>query len=205
MRRSRGEDDMSQRELRMVTGNRHKFLEAKLILAEFQVNLVQVDVEKVEIQAEDLKEVARFSAENAAHRLGGTLIVEDAGLFIHHLKGFPGPYSSYVLRTVGLEGILRLMEGAPDRGAYFKSAVAFCGRVRGTVEIFTGVVEGRISEERRGKGGFGYDPIFIPSEGDGRTFAEMSPLEKNLLSHRGRALRKFGRGLTKSYNINCFD
>ncbi|MFB0543315.1 MAG: non-canonical purine NTP pyrophosphatase [Candidatus Bathyarchaeia archaeon] len=66
------------------------------------------------------------------------------------------------------------------------------------MEIFTGVVEGRISEERRGEGGFGYDPLFIPSEGDGRTFAEMTPSEKNRFSHRGRALREFGEWFTKA-------
>lgn len=188
---------MSQRELRMVTSNRHKFLEAKLILAEFQVNLVQVDEEKVEIQADDVEEVAGFSAETASHQLGFPIIVEDAGLFIHSLEGFPGPYSSYTLSRIGLEGILKLMGEASDRGAYFKSAVAFCDSEGGPALVFTGVVEGRISGERRGEGGFGYDPIFIPSEGDGRTFAEMSPQEKSLLSHRGRALRKFGKWFTK--------
>lgn len=183
--------------MRMVTGNRHKFQEAKHVLAEFHVNLIQVDVERLEIQADDLEEVARFSAENAAHLLGGPLIVEDAGLFIHYLKGFPGPYSSYVLRKIDLEGVLRLMEGAPNRGAYFKSTVAFCEAAGRPAMVLTGIAEGRISEEKRGEVGFGYDPIFIPSEGDGRTFAEMSPLEKNRLSHRGKALRKFAGWFTK--------
>lgn len=187
---------MSQRELRMVTSNRHKFLEAKLILAEFQVNLIQVDVGKVEIQAEDVEEVARFSAETVSRQLGFPLIVEDAGLFIRHLNDFPGPYSSYTLSKIGLEGILKLMEEVTDRGAYFKSAVAFCKAEGGPAMLFTGVVEGMISRRRR-RGGFGYDPIFIPSEGDGGTFAEMSPLEKSLLSHRGKSLREFGRWFTK--------
>ncbi|RJS89056.1 XTP/dITP diphosphatase [Candidatus Bathyarchaeota archaeon] len=190
---------MSRRELRMVTGNRHKFLEARLILAEFQVDLLQVDAKRLEIQAEDVEEVARFSAEDAARRLGGPLIVEDAGLFIHHLGGFPGPYSSYVLRTIGLEGVLRLMKGASDRRAHFKSAIAFCEAPGRTPRVFTGVVEGVISKERRGEKGFGYDPIFIPLEGDGRTFAEMETEEKGRLSHRGRALRKFAEWFTRMY------
>ena len=191
---------MSQNEksLRMVTTNRNKFLEAKNILAEFHINLIQVEQNRVEIQADNPEEVARFSAEAAARQLGGSLIVEDAGLFIQHLRGFPGPYSSYILSKIGLDGVLKLMEGVQDRKAYFKSAVAFCEAAGSPVMVFTGVVEGTISWERRGEGGFGYDPLFIPSEGDGRTFAEMSSLEKASLSHRGKALREFGKWFTKT-------
>jgi XTP/dITP diphosphohydrolase len=194
---------MSQNEksLKMATGNRNKFLEAKVILAEFHINLIQAELEKVEVQADDLEEVARFSAEAAARQIGGLLIVEDAGLFIQHLNGFPGPYSSYVLRKIGLEGILKLMEGVQDRAAYFKSAVAFCEAAGSPAMVFTGIVRGTISMERRGEGGFGYDPIFIPSEGDGRAFAEMNLQEKGLLSHRGRALREFGKWLAKTSGI----
>jgi XTP/dITP diphosphohydrolase len=186
---------MSQKEksLRMVTSNRNKFLEAKDILAEFQINLTQADLERLEIQADELEEVAKFSAEAATRLLGGSLIVEDAGLFIQHLNGFPGPYSSYILRKIGLEGILKLMEGVKNRGAYYKSAVAFCEDAESPAMVFAGVVKGTISWDRRGESGFGYDPLFIPSQGDGRTFAEMGPSEKGLLSHRGRALRQFGR------------
>jgi len=184
--------------LKMVTTNQNKFLEAKTILAEFSINLTQVEEERVEIQADDLEEVAKSSAEAAACRVGAPLIVEDAGLFIQHLNGFPGPYSSYVLRKIGLDGILKLMEGAQDRQALFESVVAFWEASESAVMVFMGIAEGTISCQKRGEGGFGYDPIFIPSEGDGRTFGEMSPLEKGRFSHRGRALRKFGRWLTQT-------
>ena len=191
---------MSQKErtLKMMTTNRNKFLEAKAILAGFNINLTQVEEERVEIQADDLEEIARFSAETAAHLIGVPLIVEDAGLFIQRLNGFPGPYSSYTLRKIGLDGILKIMEGVQDRGACFKSVVAFCSAPQNHAVVFIGVVTGTISLEKRGEGGFGYDPLFIPLEGDGRTFAEMSPLEKGGLSHRGRALREFGGWFTQT-------
>jgi XTP/dITP diphosphohydrolase len=90
------------------------------------------------------------------------------------------------------------MEGVSVREAYYKSAVAFCKAAETSVMVFTGVVKGTISWDKRGEGGFGYDPIFIPSHGDGRTFAEMNPSEKGLLSHRGRALREFGEWFTRT-------
>jgi len=191
---------MSQKEktLKMMTTNRNKFLEAKTILAEYNINLTQVEEGRVETQADDLEEIARFSAETAVHLVGVPLIVEDDGLFIQHLNGFPGPYSSYTLRKIGLDGILKLMEGAQDRGACFKSVVAFCSAPQNRAIVFKGVATGTISLEKRGGGGFGYDPLFIPSEGDGRTFAEMSPLEKGRLSHRGRALREFSGWFTQT-------
>jgi len=181
-----------------MTANRNKFLEAKAILTEFNINLTQVEEERVETQADDLEEIARFSAETAAHLIDAPVIVEDAGLFIQHLNGFPGPYSSYTLRKIGLDGILRLMEGVQNRGACFKSAVAYCSAPQDRAVVFIGLVGGTISSKKRGEGGFGYDPLFIPSEGDGRTFAEMSPLEKGRLSHRGRTLREFGGWFTQT-------
>ncbi|TDA32431.1 MAG: non-canonical purine NTP pyrophosphatase, partial [Hadesarchaea archaeon] len=94
--------------------------------------------------------------------------------------------------TIGNRGVLKLLEGVGDRRAVFRSAVGYCGR-DGRPLVFEGRVEGRISLEERGTGGFGFDPIFIPDEGDGRTFAEMSVEEKNALSHRGRAIEGFFR------------
>ncbi len=115
---------------------------------------------------------------------GDRIFIEDSGLFVEALRGFPGVYSAYVSKTIGYKGILRLMKGEENRKAYFKSVV--CLKLKGEIKIFRGKVEGRIAEKARGRGGFGYDPIFIP-EGSDKTFAE-APEIKNRASHRKRAL-----------------
>jgi len=86
--------------------------------------------------------------------------------------------------------MLKLMAGESDRRAEFRSAVGYC-ELGQKPKIFTGKVEGTITLGVKGKGGFGYDPIFSPNEGDGRTFAEMSTAEKNNFSHRARAIEAF--------------
>lgn len=173
----------------MATGNRHKYGEAREILAEYGVELEFLEADKVEIQADDQAEIAAYSLKQIRDD-GRPIVVEDAGIFIDRYGGFPGPYSEYALRKIGLPGILRLMEGVEDRGASFRSVVAY--RHKDETRCFQGVVEGRITHGIRGTGGFGYDPIFVPREGDGRTFGEMAEEEKNALSHRARAFRSFG-------------
>lgn len=175
----------------MGTGNRHKYEEARGILAQYGVELEHLEVERLEIQADDPEEIARYSLEALEGDL--PLVIEDAGLFIDKYRGFPGPFSSYALRTVELEGILKLMEGEEERGASFQSVVAY--RDEEGTRTFRGEVKGRIAHSIRGTNGFGYDPIFIPDEGDGRTFGEMEPEEKAALSHRARAFHALGRWL----------
>ena len=138
-----------------------------------------------------LENIAKFSALDAVRNCGLPVFVEDAGLFIEALGGFPGPYSKYVYHTVGLGGILKLMKDVTNRSAHFKSVVAFATPDEEPI-CFVGKVEGKISLQEQGASGFGYDPIFMPLEGEGRTFAEMTAKEKNRYSHRGNALRKFG-------------
>ncbi|MCQ5375520.1 MAG: non-canonical purine NTP pyrophosphatase, partial [Methanomassiliicoccales archaeon] len=111
-----------------------------------------------------------------------------------HLKGFPGVYSSYVFKTLGCTGILKLMRDVEDREAYFQCCI---GCIIDNKEIMVSEkVYGRISTEERGEGGFGFDPIFIP-EGEIRTFAEMSIEEKNRISHRGKAISTLVNELKK--------
>jgi len=173
-----------------ITSNVGKFKEVVDI---FKKNLPDVmlemyPAEKVEIQSSELEKIALFSARYIREKEKiDNFFVEDAGLFINALKGFPGPYSSYVYKTIGVNGILKLMKNVKDRRAFFKAVIAFCWK--GDIYLFTGVVHGKIAEEARGTQGFGFDPIFIPN-GDNRTFAEMTIEEKNKLSHRGKAIRK---------------
>ncbi|RLF20910.1 MAG: non-canonical purine NTP pyrophosphatase, RdgB/HAM1 family [Thermoprotei archaeon] len=182
-------------EINFVTGNKHKLEEVKHILEPYGISVKRVTVDKLEIQSNDLCEIAEYSAKIVAERLRIPVVVEDAGLFIEALNGFPGPYSSYVFKTIGNEGILKLMRGVKNRRARFVSAVAYASP-NGFVKVFIGVTEGLISIEPRGEYGFGFDPIFIPYEGDGRTFGEMTLDEKSRISHRGKAFRSLAKWLT---------
>ena len=173
-----------------VTSNIHKFQEARYVLSEYKIAAAKLKVDTIEIQDDKLENIAKYSVQDAVKKCGLPVFVEDAGLFIEVLGGFPGPYSKYVHNTVGLKGILKLMENTENRNAHFMSVVAF-GSPNGRPVCFAGRVNGKISLEMRGTSGFGYDPIFVPFDGDGRTFAEMAATEKNRLSHRGEALRKF--------------
>jgi XTP/dITP diphosphohydrolase len=173
--------------LRFVTGNPGKAREARDRL---DTDIEQVDYDYVERQADDLTTIAAHGARDAFAALDGPdpVIVDDAGLFVEGLGGFPGPYSAYVEGRLGVEGVWRLVERELDpdgRDAAFRATVAFCDGDR--VETFDGRVAGEIVAPR-GEGGFGYDPIFAH---EGRTFAELSTDAKNDVSHRGRALDAF--------------
>lgn len=173
-----------------VTSNENKFEEAQEIAKEYGLNIKHQKVSYTEIQAETLEEVVKPSAKEAYKLAGEPCFVEDAGLFINPLNGFPGPYSSYVFKTLGNKGILRLMDGMDDRVAEFRAAVGYCDSNL-EPEVFKGRVEGKISVEERGSEGFGYDPIFTPQGGNGETFAEMGVEMKNEFSHRAAAIEKF--------------
>ena len=173
-----------------VTGNRHKFEEISEIVAKLGIKLEMNDLPCKEIQADKIEEVACQSAVDACNLLGKPCFVEDAGLFVGALQGFPGPYSSYVFRTIGNDGLLKLMVNTKNRRAEFRSAISYC-EPNSKPMTFTAKVVGKIASKPRGLQGFGFDPIFIPSEGDGRTFADMTIAKKSAISHRARAGKKF--------------
>ena len=153
-----------------------------------------LNMEAVEIQDDSLENIAKTSAVDAARKSGLSVFVEDAGLFVKVLNGFPGPYSSYVYRTVGTRGILKLLQNERRRDVYFSSVVAFCNPQESfEPKCFQGRVEGRITYEEKGKQGFGFDPIFQPYCRNNQTFAEMTTQEKNRHSHRAQALKKYAK------------
>ncbi|MDI6888364.1 MAG: XTP/dITP diphosphatase [Methanocellales archaeon] len=170
-----------------VTNNTGKVKEAKALCEEHDIKIQQIRYEYPELQSDDLETIAKYGAEFSARALNKTVIVEDAGLFIPALGGFPGPYSAYVFKTIGNEGILGLMSDKKNREAYFESAVGYCEPGGGAI-TFTGIANGKIAHEIRGEHGFGYDPIFLY---DDKTFGELSIEEKNKVSHRCKALKKF--------------
>jgi XTP/dITP diphosphohydrolase len=179
----------SQGEIVFVSRNPGKAREVKFILEKFDLSVEIADLEKVEIQADNSSQIAEESARELIPRINMSFIVEDAGLYVPSLSGFPGPYSHYVLGTIGCEGILKLLEATDSRAAYFESTVAYANS-GGHIETFLGRVNGNISREVRGKEGFGFDPIFIPL-GSLKTFGEVSLDEKSEISHRRRSLEAF--------------
>jgi XTP/dITP diphosphohydrolase len=189
-----------------ATGNLHKFNEARKVLAEFNIAVGMLRVKSLEIQSNSLQEIAEASSMDAFRKCHLPIIVEDAGLFIEALNGFPGPYAAYVYRTVGNEGLLRIMQGIESRRARFESVVAYRSVRQRSPLCFKGEVVGEITKaERQGdrESGFGFDPVFKPLTGRG-TFAEMTIAEKNAFSHRAMALRRFAewyRSLGESRNV----
>ncbi|MDI6643162.1 MAG: XTP/dITP diphosphatase [Candidatus Hodarchaeaceae archaeon] len=172
-----------------VTSNRHKFEEVSELAARHGIELEHRGTPYIEIQADNLEDVVRPSAQQACALLKQPCFVEDAGLFVQALRGFPGPYSNFVFRTLGNEGLLKLMAGETDRRAEFRSAVGYCEPGQ-RPEVFTGKVKGTIAPEARGMRGFGFDPIFLVENMD-KTFGEMEISEKNKFSHRAQAIEAF--------------
>ncbi len=170
--------------IRFVTSNEHKFLEVKRMLSKV-AEVIWVKMEYPEVQSSSLEEVASFSARWLEDKVEKPFFLEDSGLFIEALNGFPGPFSSYVFKTIGNNGILKLMEGISNRKATFKSVIALMEQ---DLHLFIGSVQGSIAEEVRG-GGWGFDPIFIPDGSNGLTFGELGE-RKDEFSHRGRSVTK---------------
>jgi len=163
-----------------VTGSLDKLAEAERILA---VPLKRRDMDLPEIQAVDVEEVVIHKAKYAYEALGEPVIVEDAGLFFTAWNGLPGALIKWFVKNVGSEGICKMIELFPTRVALAKTVVA---SYDGQVHLFTGGVQGQIALAPRGVEGFGWDDIFIP-DGTVKTFAEMTPSEKNKYSMRRQA------------------
>jgi XTP/dITP diphosphohydrolase len=173
--------------------NQNKYLEVQLILSTQNISIDFAQTCLVEVQSDSLEEIARQKAKTAFAKLGRPVIVEDDGLFIDSLGGFPGQYSSFVFKTIGNDGILKLLAGSAKRSAYFHSLIAFYNGK--TLSISEGRVDGRISDRITEGGGWGYDPIFVPV-GTDLTFAQLKT-SKNEYSHRKRALEKFAQWYLK--------
>lgn len=183
-----------------ITGNTHKFSEVSELFAKekIDINLEQLDLDPVEIQADTLEEVARVKLNSVISEVDASCFIEDAGFFVDSpLEGFPGVYSSYIFKTIGNKGILRLIDDFESSKAHFSSVIALYHKPSKKTHLFKGRINGRVSATIRGTEGFGYDPIFIPNVQPDKTFAELSKLEKNKISHRGIALKKLTKFLKK--------
>lgn len=181
-----------------VTSNSNKARECKNILSFFSIYVEIVKLQISEIQSNTLEEIARFSSLEAFRICKKPVLIEDSGLFINILNGFPGPYSSYVQDKIGNCGILKLMKGMKNRRAAFKSVIGFYSSKK-KHRVFVGEVHGNISHEEKGKE-WAFDPIFIPDLSD-KTYAQMPAERKNEISHRRKALEKFAIWFNKEQNV----
>lgn len=145
-----------------VTGNWAKIDSARQILEPLGYKIDNIKIETPELQADDVSEVAKYSAKWASEKLGKAVLKNDSGLFVNALNGFPGVYTHYVDDTIGEDGLLKLMEGLEDRTAYFKEAIAYCEPGNEPI-VFEGITKGRIDTKKSGTYGWSWDFVFIPN------------------------------------------
>ena len=195
-------------ELVFATNNKHKIREiGDLLEGNFRIlGLADLGItEDIPEEAETLEENALFKARYVHEKTGLSVFADDTGLEVTALGGAPGVYSA---RYAGesksfddnIEKLLREMQNATDRSARFRTVIALI--LDGSEYLFEGTVEGEIIWERRGVGGFGYDPVFIATGSD-RTFAEIPLSEKNLISHRAKAMRKLIEFLSRDNPVSA--
>lgn len=156
-----------EKKLTYVTGNWAKIASAKQSLEPLGYEIDNIKMDTPEIQADDVTEVAKYSAKWAAEKLNKPVLKNDSGLFVEALKGFPGVYTHYADDTIGEDGLLKLMEGIENRNAYFKEAIAYC-EPGGEPIVFEGITKGRIDTKKSGEYGWSWDFIFIP-DGEEKT------------------------------------
>lgn len=188
---------MSTARFVLATANPDKAKDIESILAPIADLLELVPrpagVPEVEETGATLEENAFLKGRALCRATGLPALADDTGLEVDALGGEPGVYSSryageHASYADNVAKLRTAMAGQTDRRARF-TTVAVAVFPDGTEIVASGSVGGQISDQPRGQNGFGYDPLFIPDEGDGRTFAEMTHEEKNSLSHRGRAFR----------------
>lgn len=178
----------------LATGNPHKLDEIAQILTGWHLEAQDPGVEET---GQTFEENALLKAHAAAEASDQLALADDSGIEIDALGGAPGVHSA---RWTGegdwIPRVLRELDGLEeaDRSCRYVCAAAAVWP-DGREVVVRGTVEGRVAPEPRGTGGFGYDPIMVPDEGDGRSFAEMTAAEKHDLSHRGRAFRALARRL----------
>lgn len=179
------------KEIVFITGNENKLREAKQIL---NTDIVSEKLDLREIQDVDLENVVEEKLKHGYEILKKPVMVEDTGLFFNALNGFPGALIKMLIDRVGREGLVDILEKFDDKTAVAKCAVGFTEDGK-KLKVFIGEAKGKIVSSR-GESGFGWDPVFQP-EGYDKTFAELSAEEKNAISHRFRAFKKFKDFLDK--------
>ena len=175
---------MPDHQLILVSSNPNKGIEAERILG---IPVLRVSIVLPEIQAAGVEEITRYKLEVARTKGYSHLIVEDVSLGFDELGNFPGPYVRWLLEAAGGKGLAAIAYALNNRSAKAECCVAYWDGTKG--ELFRGTCEGEILVEPRGEANFGWDAWFQP-RGSRKTFAEMTPEEKDEVSHRGAAYRQ---------------
>ncbi|KAH9173353.1 Ham1-like protein [Lactarius sanguifluus] len=179
---------MPSERLVFVTGNAGKLNEVREILAQGEaIDIESRDLDLPEIQG-TTQEIALEKCRRAAEVIGGPVITEDTALCFAAMNGLPGPYIKFFLRELGHEGLNHMLDGFPTRAAWALCTFAYSAGPGTDPVLFEGRTDGRIVPAR-GPPKFGWDPVF-EAEDTGLTYAEMEATQKNVISHRGRALQK---------------
>jgi non-canonical purine NTP pyrophosphatase (RdgB/HAM1 family) len=173
----------------LVSSNPNKGIEAERILG---MPILRVSMPLPEIQAATVEDVARYKLEAARAKGYGRLIVEDVSLGFEELGNFPGPFVRWLLEAAGGRGLAAMAYALNNRAALAQCCVAYWDGNSG--RIFMGECKGEVLVQARGEQKFGWDAWFQP-RGSSKTFAEMTPEEKDRVSHRGEAYRKLAEHL----------
>lgn len=178
----------------LASNNAHKLEEIRAISGLDVKSMAEIGcTADIPETATTLEGNAELKARYVAERYGAECFADDTGLEVEALGGAPGVYSARYAgpghdSAANVAKLLSEMQGQANRRARFRTVIALCRN--GRVETVEGIVNGTIALEPAGADGFGYDPVFIPDEGGGLTFAQMTPEAKNAISHRGRAMKK---------------
>jgi XTP/dITP diphosphohydrolase len=189
----------------LASANPDKAAEIRTLLFPHELLARPSEAGEVAETGTTLLDNARIKARAVTEVAGLPAVADDTGLEVRALGGAPGVSTA---RFAGhgatyrdnVEKLLGLLGGVADRTARFRT-VALVAWPDGSEVVADGVVEGRIAEEPHGAGGFGYDPVFVPDEGDGSTFAEMAEDQKHAISHRGRAFRRLSELLDREERL----
>ncbi len=186
-----------------ASNNEHKIVEIKSLLGN-SFNLLNLDeiniTEEIPEEESLIEGNALAKARYVFNATGLNVFADDTGLEIHALNGLPGVHSARFAgemkdSSANIEKVLSMLRGKEDRSARFRTVIALI--LDKKEYLFEGIVNGEIIKEKRGTGGFGYDPVFIP-EGKNLTFGQMELTEKNTISHRARAFEKL-----KEFLLHC--
>lgn len=176
------------KKLFFATGNKGKVEEAQEII-KTPIEILEVDLD--EVQSLSAKKIVKAKVQQAFEIVKSPVFVDDVSLEIEIWKKFPGPFIKHIRDVGGNELLLYMLRNEKNRNVNLLATIGYHDGEK--IHMFTGTVKGTLATEERGKNGWGFDPILIP-DGQTKTFAEMTTLEKNKLSHRRRALdmlRKF--------------
>ena len=191
----------------MATHNQHKVEELRRILEPMRIHVITAELPDVEETGTTFEENARLKAVSACKTTGLPSVADDSGIAVDAVNGAPGVYSARYAGENASDAdrnrkLLEELQSVPEelRTARFVSAIC-CAFPDGREICVTGVCEGKVAFEPRGQDGFGYDPIFLVGE---KTYAQLSPEEKDAVSHRGKALRMLREELKKRSETDSF-